>query len=421
MSRLVINTLTIHELETRVKLSIVSFLVLCQRVVLWVLAGALFRFSHQRKEPNRILVLRTGGLGDFLFAVPSMVALRRRFPTAKIVLLTAASSQKVGLSKVASYTDLSRSYPWLPFVSPSIVDEAIVFQSTDWQYLQTYIRPKIGALSADLTFILSHPGETFTSLVKKFLFLKIVGAKGSIYGWRKSSTYGILRKSQDEAHRFGHKVTGPLKALMESPLLSSIHEKDVAFNLHIDDEARRWAAELWTFRSWADKTVIVLAPGSINQHKAWPLQSYVGLGRHFLEISDVSVVVVGPPNDRPLGEHLQNELGAKCVNLVGEIDLMHTAALMERSAILVGNDGGAVHLASAVGCRCVTVANGIELPGAVEPWFDKAGSVRHSVSCSPCYSELFCPLGHQECVTGITVDQVLDRCRSLLLNIYASA
>ena len=411
----------IHDLRTRAKLAAVSFLVACQQVVLWALAGVLFRFSHQREEPKRILVLRVGGLGDFLFAVPSMVRLRSRFPAAKIVLLTTATTQKAGLNKFGSYADLSRSHPWLPFVSPSIVDEATMFQSTGWRYLKTYVRPKIVALSADLTFILSHPGETFTSLVKKLLFLKLLGAKGSVYGWRKHSTYGYARKTQDEAHRFEHKVMGPLKAIMESPLLSSIHEKDVAFNLHIDQEARRWAADLWTSRRWADKTVIVLAPGSINPHKAWPLASYVGLGRRLLEIPEVSLVVVGPANDRPLGERLRSELGDRCANLAGEIDLMHTAALMERSAMLVGNDGGAVHLASAIGCQCVTIANGIELPGAVEPWFDKAGVVRHSVVCSPCYSESFCPLGHQDCVTGVTVDQVLDRCRSSLLNTCASA
>jgi ADP-heptose:LPS heptosyltransferase len=89
-------------------------------------------------------------------------------------------------------------------------------------------------------------------------------------------------------------------------------------------------------------------------------------------------------------------------------------AVLQRCAVLVGNDGGAMHLAAAVGCPAVSLIPGIEFPGSVDPWGYSHLSVRHPTQCSPCYSFTYCPLGHQDCMREITVDAVLEKCAKAL-------
>src|SRR5579885_66902 len=106
--------------------------------VLLILADAIIRiqasalglvcrilFAERGTESNaaeRILLLRTGGLGDFLFAVPAMAIVRRRFPRAKIWLLTAISTDRKVIREVVGYTGGEGKLPWSSFICPGTVD-----------------------------------------------------------------------------------------------------------------------------------------------------------------------------------------------------------------------------------------------------------------------------------------------------------
>jgi heptosyltransferase-2 len=101
-------------------------------------------------------------------------------------------------------------------------------------------------------------------------------------------------------------------------------------------------------------------------------------------------------------------------NLAGVTSIAQSAALLRRCILLVGNDGGAMHLGDAMGCKVVSIVPGIEYPDSIEPWHNKALAVRHPVDCSPCYNFVTCPQGHNRCMTELPVERVLERCDSVL-------
>jgi len=385
----------------------------CQKCFLCLIGNRSIRGPKHYFLPKRILLLRTAALGDFLFAVPAMVQLRKQYPDAKIVLLTATTTSSLHRAAVESYTGAA-SLPWLSFMMPAAINEAICIPSFDFKTLWREIRAKIIEMRPDATVILAHPGEAGMSLFKKIVFLRFLGVRGNIFGWRVRASNRWFRKAQYQAGRFEHHVLGPLRSVGELPGMPPFEEMEITFPLHLETAARSWAEDLWRKRGWFGARVVAVAPGSLHSHKRWPIEHFIALCQELVGHYQVSIVVIGTILDKSLGERLVEAVGGDVVSLAGEITISESAALLERCTLLFGNDGGAMHLGSAMGCPVVSIVPGIECPDSVEPFFSRDLAVRHPVSCAPCYSFTHCPMKHNECMVGLPVSNVYERCTRVL-------
>jgi heptosyltransferase-2 len=394
---------------------IVHILIRLQSNLLCIIYRIMFK-DKQKTNPARLLIYRTAALGDFLFAVPSMVNLRKKFPSAEIMLLTTTTTNYTISKSVQQYAGQTDDFPWIKFVKPSIIDITLCFHSLDIKQMRHQIKPKILSFDPDLTVILPHPGDPAIGLVKKMLFLRLLGVKKNVYGWRMRSNIKLFRSAQYKAGLFEHKVYGPLRAITETRLFPLIADLEIKFPLCIDEKSSLWATNLWREKELCNANVIAIAPGSLQPHKKWPEDKFISLCLKLFEFYDVKVVVIGTINDHELGERIREKLKSRIVNLAGEASISQAAAVLKRCLFLVGNDGGAVHLAAAVDCPVVSLIPGLEFPGAVDPWNYDALSVRQPVPCAPCYSMTFCPKGHNRCMKDIPVDKVFRKCSGLLDN-----
>ncbi|MEK7730292.1 MAG: glycosyltransferase family 9 protein, partial [Planctomycetota bacterium] len=87
-------------------------------------------------------------------------------------------------------------------------------------------------------------------------------------------------------------------------------------------------------------------------------------------------------------------------------------SLIRRSDLLICNDAGPRHLAKAFDVPVVTVF-GPTHPDWTSTSYEKERIVRIDVDCGPCQQRV-CPLGHHQCMTGVTVDMVFAAATSLL-------
>ena len=102
----------------------------------------------------------------------------------------------------------------------------------------------------------------------------------------------------------------------------------------------------------------------------------------------------------------------KIASAVKKLNLKHSVITsVDRDDL---NDGGANHLGAAMGCTVITIITGVMYPGTIEPWNNEHLTVRHPVSCSPCYEVRFCPEGHRRCIVDISVEMVLSKVRMVL-------
>jgi heptosyltransferase-3 len=172
-------------------------------------------------------------------------------------------------------------------------------------------------------------------------------------------------------------------------------------------------------RSRGDAPLIAICPGSQMQSKLWPAGRFAVLGRRLLDKHTVEIVVVGGPAERALGTHLINEWGDG-LNAAGVFGVQETAALLEACAFAVTLDTGPMHLAAAVGTKCVALFSGIESPGKWDPLGAGHVIIRRDVPCACCRNTT-CPIEAHPCMTDITVEEVWGRVEALMCGIEAAS
>lgn len=96
-------------------------------------------------------------------------------------------------------------------------------------------------------------------------------------------------------------------------------------------------------------------PGVTMLDKRWPADHYVQLART-VAARRLRPVLTGGPSDVELCARIANDIPElKPVVLAGRLDIMASAAVIERASLYVGADTGISHLAAAVGTPSVVV------------------------------------------------------------------
>src|SRR5438034_4541143 len=90
--------------------------------------------------------------------------------------------------------------------------------------------------------------------------------------------------------------------------------------------------------------------------------------------------------------------------MIGEDgDVLQLAAAISHCSVIVTNDSGPLHLATALAVPSVSIFGPTDPARTVIPGASRV--LQHAVRCQPCY-ERDCPLRHHRCMTEISVDDV---------------
>lgn len=359
-----------------------------------------------------ILIFRSAALGDFILSSPAFAEVRRTFPEHRVLLLTIQSADKSQQNKVENYAGNTQSMPWVELAKPHLIDEVIALKSTtNLAYLRR-LRQNLSFYHIEKAILMIDVGAPWSGRWMKWLLLRLLIGAVPVLGWRGASNPSQLKKRGELKHH----VHGPLQFLSEMASPKLYKDEELVFDLRPGQEAIDWASDWLQEHNLArGKRLLAVAPGSIQPHKRWPLESFKKLIYSILvRYADVQVIVFGTRTDKILGDELVAIAPERGFNLAGVTSIAQSAALLQRCTLLVGNDGGAMHLGDAMGCKVVSIVPGIEYPDSIEPWHNKALAVRHPVECSPCYNFVTCPKGHNRCMIELPVERVLECCISVL-------
>src|SRR6185436_1759907 len=92
---------------------------------------------------------------------------------------------------------------------------------------------------------------------------------------------------------------------------------------------------------------VCVHPGSRLQSRRWYLVRFAQVANH-LAGQGLRIVLTGTKEERPLVDELSRMIKATHFNLAGQTSLGALAALLRGACLLVSNDSGVSHLASAV-------------------------------------------------------------------------
>lgn len=363
--------------------------------------------------PRHILVVRTCGLGDFILSTPAFRALRLRFPHSRISLLTLQSTERATSAKVAAYAGGKGSAPWVDLVHPHLIDDVLVLPDVRSPASLRTARMRLRADRPDLVIQMIDVGVPWRRRLKKLLFIFALLGPVRQLGWRRP---GVVKRGRVPKidPGLGHHVFGPLQFLNELDGQSDRND-DVVFDLRPGPDALDWADQWISRHVPSGKRLVGIAPGALHPHKQWTACRFAELAARLAELHhDLVFVVTGTATDNAAASSIQSKVGADVHNLCGQSSVAQSAAIYANCALVVGNDGGAMHLADAMGAPVVSIVPGIEFPVSIEPWHNQHLAVRLPIACAPCYSFTFCPEGHNRCMRDIAVEAVLDKCEAAL-------
>jgi heptosyltransferase-2 len=157
----------------------------------------------------------------------------------------------------------------------------------------------------------------------------------------------------------------------------------------------------------AGTRLVGFAPGAAyGSAKRWPPER-VAEAITRLAAAGARAVLVGAAGDREIARAIQSALDPSVrpsvVDLVGATDLNTLMAVLARCDVVVANDSGAMHVATAVG-RPVVAIFGPTDEQATAP-LGRHTLVRHDVWCRPCLLRA-CPIDHR-CLRGIAAADVV--------------
>jgi ADP-heptose:LPS heptosyltransferase len=300
--------------------------------------------SRRLSTIERIAVLRANGLGDLMFALPALDALRHACPAANITLLGKAW-----------HADFLRGRPGPVdevFVLPDVPGiTAPPTAQTDLAAIREALE-RLRARRFDLALQLFGGGRYSNP------FLSSLGA-GRTVGLQAPDAAPLdvtvpYRHFQPEVFRFLEVVglVGAEPVTLE-PRLECIptDEREAAAILESASPAPRGAGS--SSRA-SPRRLVAIHPGAGDERRRWPAENF---GRVAGALADegLDVIVVGSMADRRLTSSVAGASGGRAIDLGGRLSLGGLAGLLRRASLMVANDSGPLHLAQAVGAPTVGI------------------------------------------------------------------
>ena len=131
---------------------------------------------------------------------------------------------------------------------------------------------------------------------------------------------------------------------------------------------------------------VILQPGARYWFKAWPPERYRGAGRSTYSSGDCQVLIGGSDQDIDLAQQIRHMAKSSPVIMAGRTTIKQFAAIAKKSALFVGSDSGAMHIASAMGTPVVALFG----PSNPREWGPRGGPVEVLTKGLDCRS-LFSP------------------------------
>ena len=158
---------------------------------------------------------------------------------------------------------------------------------------------------------------------------------------------------------------------------------------------------------------VAVHPGAGNPVKRWMPDRFAWLARELNRRTGMRIVLLSGPGEEKCGEETARAVPASfLVDLRGRLRLPEMGALLSRASLFVGNDGGAAHVAAAVGAPALVLFSGTNLSSQWRPLGRRVEIIEKTVPCKPC-AATDCPFS-QACLRAITVDLALDTALAML-------
>jgi lipopolysaccharide heptosyltransferase II len=328
---------------------------------------------------KKILIIKLSAVGDVILSIPSIRAIRQKYPDAKISVLVGRKSRKI-----------IRNCPY--------VDDTIVYEETSKKdSLVSLLRMARILSKEDFDIVVDLQNNKRSHLLAYFS-----GARIRTGHRNRKWSFLLNRATKD--------IPSTLPALEHQFQVLKMIDVEV-FDKRLElwaqetenEKMRRFLDSQWVSQS---QILVGINPGSSLRWptKQWPLENFAKLCDELAK-RNIRVVITGAPEDAASTEELFALTRNKPINAVGKTSIAELVSLIRRCQVFISSDSAPMHIASSVNVPLIAIFGPTDpkrhlVPPAQYQVFWK------EIQCSPCYLRS-CPIG-LVCMKKITIQEVLD-------------
>ena len=350
-----------------------------------------------KRDAHHILVWMPNWIGDVVFSLPAVQALRSHLPQSRITAVVRPPAHEI----LSHHPDID-----------SVIK--IPFSEKDGLGAQVRFARSLKKYRFDGVVLFPH------SLRSAFLAY-LSGAR-----WR----LGYATEAR------GCLLTHPVPVTLDSktahavdyylPLVAPLGVTRVEKNFRsmvTEEDMRLYAENFLDLGIRKDDFVVAVQPGASKPQKRWHAERFGVLCQRLVREKNVTIVLLGSKDEKEMIEQIKKSCRAgRVVTAIG-LNLHWVLGLLKRSQLLIANDSGIMNLGAMVGTPLVAIfgpGNVLTSNPVIDP--DKKEIVTKNYPCSPCRQNFFkeCkPSPHQKpyCIEDISVNDVAEAVERLLSRI----
>ena len=345
---------------------------------------------------NRILAIQLWGIGETILALPSLRALRKKYPKAQIDVLATPRNKDVFFANGDINNVFAvklNPFSILAFISKNRRKYDLAIDMEEYLNISSIIafftgRRRIGYSHGSRAKLYTDKVKYNDKQHAVQTFLDLVRVLGVDYSANKLPRLGFSKSDRNSIEKF----------------LKNNGVKSNDF-------------------------VVCVAPGAAESAKSrmWPYDRYAELCDEIIARHNSKIVFVGSLNETELINSIQSvmENKNKTINAAGKITLTQLFCLISKSDLFIGNDAGPMHIASAQEIKTLGLF-GPNMPVRFGPYGEGNIGLYKGYNCefSPCINvhkgevpDCLYPRNsndYQKCMKNISIDDALKEIEKLV-------
>ena len=324
---------------------------------------------------KNVLVIKLRYIGDVLLATPTVRAIKAARPDVRVTMMVNRGTEDV----------LSGNQD---------VDEIVVLDK--------------GSLAAQWRLIAGLRGRQFDTVIdltdgdRSAFLTRISGAPVRIgfndeHRWRGRYYTEVVQPVPGVRHR----IDRDLETLKPLSIQAGSTKPQLWLTPEEENSADQLLDQLGIQRS---QSMVILQPGARYWFKAWPPERFAELADRLTSQYGCQVLIGGSDQDINLAQQIRQMAKSNPIIMAGRTNIKQFAAIAKKSALFVGSDSGAMHIATAVGTPVVALFG----PSNPREWGPRGGGcevIYRGLDCRACFHPT-CQRGDQNCMKLITIDEV---------------
>lgn len=347
---------------------------------------AMQRIYEEAESQKNILVIKLGALGDIILSLPSIRAIRNKFPNARIKVLTEIDKREIFAN------------------SPYINDVMVCDLKGRDKGARGLLRIASKLRYEDFDMVIDLQNN------KNSHILSFLSWAPKRYGYDNGKFSFLLnRKIKDTASPLN-----PISHQARILKLAGILEVDSALEMWTAKEDEEWA-EKFLESHWVDpksKIVAINLGSSLRwATKLWPVEYFVDIANTLSRDYGARILIVGSGEEKNRAREFLKYAKCKPINALGKTTIPKLAAMLRRSSVLITSDSAPLHIAASVNTPVVALFGPTNPERHLAP-LGEYEIMKKNYKCIPCYST-HCNRGFV-CMKNIKPDEVCGALRKLL-------